>query len=148
MSEFKEFLNELCFITGLNTAHDYEGVNTIDDIKIYSKAIISKINELKGYKKEHSEQCKTILEEANDIIFKRAEEKQREYGPIDESLEDTAIVASIISNKDIDIKMVYAVLIGLKISRMRWNKKHDTFLDGIGYIAAFENFVRKTESDE
>ena len=88
---------------------------------------------------------KTILEEANDIIFKRVEEKQREYGPIDESLEDTAIISSIISNESINIEMVYAVLIGLKVSRMKWNKKHDTFLDGICYVAAFENYIRKKE---
>lgn len=88
---------------------------------------------------------KTILEEANDIIFNRAEEKQREYGPIDESLHDASEVASMIQNRTFTTDDVYAVLIGLKISRMRWNKKHDTFLDSIGYIAAYEAYIRKTE---
>jgi hypothetical protein len=91
----------------------------------------------------HPFESKNTLEEANDIIFNRAEEKQREYGPIDESLEDTAIVASIISNEAINIEMVYAVLIGLKTSRMRWNKKHDTFLDSIAYTAAYEDYLNK-----
>jgi hypothetical protein len=82
-----------------------------------------------------------ILEEANNIIFNRGEEKERQYGPIDESLQDTAVVASIVSNTDINIDMVYAVLVALKMSRLRHNKKHDTFLDGIGYLAAFEDYV-------
>jgi hypothetical protein len=105
-------------------------------------------NIINSQKMKHPKPPKTILEESNDIIFNRAEEKQREYGPIDESLEDTAIVASIISNESINIEIVYAVLMGLKISRMRWNKKHDTFLDSIGYTAAYEAYLRKNEKNE
>ena len=88
---------------------------------------------------------KNILLEANDIIFNRAEEKQRQYGNIDDSLFDASEIASIIENKTFTINDVYAVLIGLKISRMKHNKKHDTFLDGIGYLAAYENYIRKSE---
>jgi hypothetical protein len=117
--------------------HPLYAKKPVNDLKLGSIAL--KIEELgrMNYKP------KNTLEEANDIIFNRAEEKQREYGPIDESLEDTAIVASIISNEAINIEMVYAVLIGLKTSRMRWNKKHDTFLDSIAYTAAYENYLNK-----
>lgn len=142
--DIKEFLTELCQATGLNTAHDFEGIKTEMDINIYSEAVVKKIWDLRSIIKDKNK-IKNTLEEANDIIFNRAEEKQREYGPIDESLSDTATVASIISNKEIDIEMVYAVLMGLKISRMRWNKKHDTFLDSIGYTAAYEAYLRKIE---
>jgi hypothetical protein len=89
---------------------------------------------------------KNTLEKANDIIFNRAEEKQRQYGPIDESLEDTAIIASIISNEPITTEMVYAVLIGLKSSRLKLNKKHDTFLDLVSYIAAYEDYLNKQKN--
>jgi hypothetical protein len=117
--------------------HPLYAKKPVNDLKPGSIAF--KIKELGN----NANKLKTILEEANDIIFNRAEEKQREYGPIDESLEDTAIVASIISNEAINIEMVYAVLIGLKTSRMRWNKKHDTFLDSIAYTAAYEDYLNK-----
>jgi len=33
----------------------------------------------------------TILQEAQKIIFERAEEKHRDYGPIDDSMKDAAL---------------------------------------------------------
>ena len=41
-----------------------------------------------------------ILEEANKIINLRSEEKERMYGPFDESMQNAASVASILCNKD------------------------------------------------
>jgi len=81
-----------------------------------------------------------ILEEANEIIFKRSEEKQRQYGPIDESIAKAARVASELCGKEITTADFYKCLIALKISRMAYNVKYDTMLDCIGYIAAYENF--------
>ena len=42
-----------------------------------------------------------ILLNANEIIFNRKEEKQRQYGPINESITKAARVASELTNKDI-----------------------------------------------
>ena len=81
-----------------------------------------------------------ILEEANEIIFKRSEEKQRQYGPIDESIAKAARVATELCGKKITTADFYKCLIALKISRMAYNVKYDTMLDCIGYIAAYENF--------
>lgn len=39
----KSFLTTLCFELGLNTAHDYDGIETEEDIKIYTKAVLRKI---------------------------------------------------------------------------------------------------------
>ena len=89
---------------------------------------------------------KTILQESNDIIFKRKEEKEREYGPINNSIADTATIASIMTNKTITTSDVYKVLIALKISRLRHNNKHDTYLDAIGYLAADEAYQRVLDS--
>lgn len=82
-----------------------------------------------------------ILEEANDIIFNRGQEKERQYGPIDESLRDTATIASVMTDKTISTSDVYKVLIALKLSRLKYNNKRDTFLDAIGYMAAYQKYT-------
>tara|TARA_X000001382_G_scaffold76179_1_gene53221 strand:+ start:1764 stop:2033 length:270 start_codon:yes stop_codon:yes gene_type:complete len=84
-----------------------------------------------------------ILKEAHKIIFDRAEEKERQYGPIDESIAKAARVASELTNKDISTEDFYKCLIALKISRMAYNTKKDTMLDCVGYISALDNFKNK-----
>jgi hypothetical protein len=86
---------------------------------------------------------KTILLEANAIVYDRAEEKIREYGPFDESLKKVSTIASELCNKKITTEDVYKILISLKLSRMSYNHKHDTYLDMISYIAALYNFKNK-----
>jgi hypothetical protein len=86
---------------------------------------------------------KTILLEANAIVYDRAEEKIREYGPFDESLNKVSIIASELCSKAITTEDVYKILISLKLSRMAYNHKHDTYLDMISYIAALYNFKNK-----
>jgi len=81
-----------------------------------------------------------ILLNANKIIFKRKEEKQRQYGPIDDSITKAARVASELTNKHITTEDMYKCLIALKISRMAYNTKKDTMLDCVGYIAALDSF--------
>lgn len=41
------FIAELCYELGLNTAHDYDGIESPEDAAIYSKAIIKEIQSLK-----------------------------------------------------------------------------------------------------
>lgn len=42
------FMTDLIFILGLNTAHDYDGIESDTDILIYQKAIKKKVMELKN----------------------------------------------------------------------------------------------------
>lgn len=81
-----------------------------------------------------------IFEEADSIINDRNQEKERQYGPIDDGLKSTANIASEITGKDITIDDVYAVMISLKLSRIRYMKKKDSFLDLIAYAGAWFNF--------
>jgi hypothetical protein len=81
-----------------------------------------------------------ILKKANQIIFDRKEEKQRQYGPINESLAKAARIASELTNKDISTEDMYKCLIALKTSRMAYNTKKDTMLDCVGYIAALDAY--------
>ena len=86
---------------------------------------------------------KTILEEANDIVFVRAQEKQREYGPFVESMNKAAKIATELTGKEITTDDFYKCMIALKLSRMAHAPKHDSILDAIAYLASYDNFIRK-----
>lgn len=81
-----------------------------------------------------------ILKKAQEIIFDRKEEKERQYGNIDDSMNKAALVASELCNKEITTEDFYKCMIALKVSRMAYNTKKDTMLDCVGYIAALDNF--------
>lgn len=81
-----------------------------------------------------------ILKKAQEIIFDRKEEKERQYGNIDDSIRKAAFVASELCNKEITAEDFYKCMIALKVSRMAYNTKKDTMLDCVGYIAALDNF--------
>lgn len=82
-----------------------------------------------------------ILQEANSIIFEKSEEKERQYGPINNSLGKAARVATELCNKEITTEDMYKCLIALKISRMAYNKKRDTYVDAAAYIGALFNYL-------
>ena len=46
--ELSKFLADLCLELGLNTAHDYDGVETDSDVDIYKKAVIREIRKLQN----------------------------------------------------------------------------------------------------
>lgn len=81
-----------------------------------------------------------ILIKADDIINNRSEEKEREYGPFNESMRKASLFASELCNKEITTEDFYKCMIALKISRMAYNLKEDTLLDAVGYIAALNNY--------
>ena len=84
-----------------------------------------------------------ILEKANEIVNLRSEEKERQYGPFEKSMENSAKIASILCNKLISTEDFYKCMIALKISRMSVNLKEDTMLDSVAYIAALNNYKNK-----
>ena len=50
-----------------------------------------------------------ILEQANEIVNKRSEEKERMYGPFEESMEKAAKLASLMTNKHIETKFAITI---------------------------------------
>ena len=83
---------------------------------------------------------RTILEHANDIIFNRSEEKEREYGPLQESMSKASIMASQMTGLEITTDAMYKIMIALKLSRLSYNTKYDTILDAVGYLAGLEDY--------
>ena len=84
-----------------------------------------------------------ILERADAIVNKRSEEKNRNYGPFDESMERAAQVFNLISpvGETITPEGIYRALIALKLSREHYKHKEDNLLDCVAYIGALNNYI-------
>ena len=81
-----------------------------------------------------------ILEEANQIINERSEEKERMYGPFSEGMRRAAMIASGCTGKDITAKDMYMCMVALKLSRESYNSKEDNLLDAVAYLGALNNY--------
>ncbi len=84
-----------------------------------------------------------ILEQANDIVNKRSEEKERQYGPFSEGMRRAAQIASGMTGKDFQAEDMYAALVALKLSRHSYNYKEDNLLDACAYLGALDNFEKE-----
>lgn len=89
-----------------------------------------------------------ILEEANNIVNKRSEEKERMYGPFSECNRRAAAIASIISSKEITITDLYNMQIALKLARESWSHKQDNLLDAVAYIGALNNYKEGIKAEQ
>ncbi len=84
-----------------------------------------------------------ILQKANEIVNLRQEEKERQYGDFHLSMEKTAQIASIMSNKQISVPDCYNVLIALKLARQSNTHKEDNLLDAVAYMGSLNDYLNK-----
>lgn len=84
-----------------------------------------------------------ILIRGKEILYDRSEEKERQYGPMDECITKTARLASEMSDTTIDKVDVYNVLIALKLAREAYAHKEDNQLDAVVYMAAKNDYLNK-----
>lgn len=89
-----------------------------------------------------------ILEKARSILYDRAEEKERQYGPFDKGLEITRDLANLMTNGDMSLQQVYAVIIALKLSREAFSHKEDNILDAIVYLAQYNDHITRLEGKD
>lgn len=85
-----------------------------------------------------------ILEQANNIINNRSEEKERQYGPMGEGFERAAMIASGMSGKEWSAHDMFIAMVALKFSRQSYNFKEDNLLDAVAYIGAWQNYINDT----
>jgi DNA-binding protein H-NS len=81
-----------------------------------------------------------ILEKANEIVFLRSEEKERQYGPFTEGMHRASKIASGMTGKDITTEDMFKCMVALKLSRESYNHKYDNLLDAIAYLAALNEY--------
>lgn len=87
---------------------------------------------------------KNILRQAIDIVYTRKTEKTIEYGPFEESMASAARIASEMTGLKITTKDFYKCMLALKMARLRYSDKDDTYLD----LAAYLGSLHKHVSDE
>lgn len=86
-----------------------------------------------------------ILEHAKKILYERGEEKNRQYGDFDESMELTAKLASEMAGYDVSLKTCYFVYIAGKFAREAHSHKYDNLLDAIVYTAQMNDHLDRFE---
>ena len=86
---------------------------------------------------------KSILLRAEEIVNKRSEEKERQYGPFSEGMERASKIVSNCTGKNITTSDMFLCIIALKLSRESYNHKEDNLLDAVAYIAALNNYHNK-----
>jgi hypothetical protein len=88
---------------------------------------------------------KSILEEADQIINHRSEEKERQYGPFSEGMDRAASIFKGMTGLEVTGREMYMALIALKFSRESYNHKRDNLLDAVAYIGALDNYLNEKE---
>lgn len=86
-----------------------------------------------------------ILEKANQIVNERSEEKERQYGPFQASMEKATAIYNSISpdNQQITTLGMYRAMIALKLSRESYSHKEDNLLDAVAYIGSMNDYLEK-----
>ena len=86
-----------------------------------------------------------ILERANKIVNERSEEKERQYGPFQESMERATAIYNLMSPRDQQIAAsgMYRAMIALKLSREAHAHKEDNLLDAVAYIGAMNDYFEE-----
>ena len=89
-----------------------------------------------------------ILKKANEIVNERSEEKEREYGPFDESMDSMRDIFNAITGFSLTTEHMFKAMIALKLSRERFKHKQDTLLDAVAYIGALDNYIENKDIEK
>lgn len=81
-----------------------------------------------------------ILLKANEIVYERSEEKERQYGPFVEQMRRAAEIFNAISpDAQLSTVGMYRAMIAIKLSREYNAHKEDNLLDAIAYMASMND---------
>lgn len=88
-----------------------------------------------------------ILEKADQIVNHRSEEKERMYGPFNQSMERAAVIYNAISPDDEQItpQGMYRAMVALKLSREAYHHREDNLLDTVAYLGALNNYINQRD---
>ena len=86
---------------------------------------------------------KSILQEADEIVNNRSEEKDRMYGPFSEGMDRAASIFNGMTGLEVTGKEMFMALIALKFSRESYNHKRDNLPDAVAYIQGLENYINE-----
>jgi len=95
-----------------------------------------------------NKKANNLLRDASDVIYNRVTEKTIEYGPFDESMNSAAIIASELTGKDVTKEDFYKCMMALKLARLKYSMKDDTFLDLLAYTGALHKSLEDSKVKE
>ena len=84
-----------------------------------------------------------ILERANEIANKRSEEKERQYGPMEETHKRTAELCSLLTGKEITTTDIYWMKVAMKLAREAHSHKEDNLVDACAYLSGLNDWQEK-----
>ena len=91
---------------------------------------------------------KNILKEADRIVNARSEDAERQYGPFEEGMRNSAMIFNGMTGLQLNGSHMYAAMIALKLSRHGNAYKQDNLLDAAAYIGSLDNYIQKYGSHE
>jgi deoxyadenosine/deoxycytidine kinase len=143
--------------TALETSYIMKSFGTVKNTILISQGINKHLlNELQQLQKtlgmpyyhlnlERSTQIKkeasNILAKADKIVNKRAEEKERQYGPFEDSMDNMRDIFNAITGLELTTEHMYKAMIAAKLSRERFTHKEDNLLDACAYIGSLNNYI-------
>jgi DNA-binding protein H-NS len=84
-----------------------------------------------------------ILEKANEIVNQRSEEKERQYGPFNESMDKMRDIFNAMTGLQLETKHMFLAMVAAKLARECHSHKEDNLLDAAAYIGAMNNYLEK-----
>lgn len=84
--------------------------------------------------------AENILERANDIVNNQSEEKERQYGPFEDTMDHMRDIFNAMTGLNLTTKHMYIAMIAMKFSRERHTHKTDNLLDAVAYIGSMDNY--------
>lgn len=90
---------------------------------------------------EKNKKFKSILEEASAVIHDRDSQKALEYGDFHESMAKAARIMSELTGKQITTSDFYKGMMALKLARLAYSDKYDTYLDLVAYISSASELI-------
>lgn len=89
-----------------------------------------------------------ILKRADEIVNDRSEEKDREYGSFNESMDRMRDIFNAMTGLNLTTEHMFKAMIALKLSREFHKHKEDNLLDAIAYMGALNNYVEEKNYDK
>jgi hypothetical protein len=86
-----------------------------------------------------------LLKDAIDVIYTRETEKTKEYGPFTESMASAAVIATELTGKNITTEDFFKCMMALKLARLKYSMKDDTFLDLFAYTGALHKSLQDSK---
>lgn len=84
-----------------------------------------------------------VLKKADEIMNLRSEEKDREYGGFVDSITRAAKIANEMCDVSITAETLCKCLVALKLGRLKYNMKDDTFVDAVAYLDGLHKISRE-----